>query len=231
MLNRLPYSKKIPAIPPLFVDGSFISDYCKKTHLFNNFFVSICTPIKNNGALPPILYKTNTRVNSFRVTNKDTLSIINSLQSSKSRGYDNISIKMIKICSEPVIIPLRITFQESLKKEIFPEIWKEANVVPIHKKEDNTLIKNYRPISLLPIFGKIFERVIYDSLFNNFPSNKLFAPSQSGFLPGDSCIAQLPPIIHEIQTAFDNNPTLDQRGVFLDISKAFDKVWHTGLVF
>ena len=64
-----------------------------------------------------------------------------------------------------------------------------------------------------------------------FLSNKLFTPSQSGFLPGDSCIAQLLSIIHEIQTAFDNNPTVDVRGVFLGICKAFDKVWHDGLVF
>ena len=68
-------------------------------------------------------------------------------------------------------------------------------------------------------------------MFNYFLSNKLFTPSQSGFLPGDSSIAQLLSIIHEIQTAFDNNPTVDVRGVFLDISKAFDKVWHDGLVF
>ena len=68
-------------------------------------------------------------------------------------------------------------------------------------------------------------------MFNYFLSNKLFTPSQSSFLPGDSSIAQLLSIIHEIQTAFDNNPTVDVRGVFLDISKAFDKVWHDGLVF
>ena len=52
-----------------------------------------------------------------------------------------------------------------------------------HKKEDKNLINNYRPISLLPVFGKIFERVTYNSLFNYFLSNKLFTPSQSGFLP------------------------------------------------
>ena len=84
---------------------------------------------------------------------------------------------------------------------------------------------------LLPMFGKMFERVIYNSLFNYFQSNRLFTPSQSGFLPGDSCIAQLLSIIHEIQTAFDENPTVDVRGVFLDISKAFDKVWHDGIIF
>ena len=73
--------------------------------------------------------------------------------------------------------------------------------------------------------------MIYNSLFNYFLSNELFTPSQSGFLPGDSCIAQLLSIIHEIQTAFNENPTVDVRGVFLDISKAFDKVWHDGLIF
>ena len=58
-----------------------------------------------------------------------------------------------------------------------------------NKKEDKMLVKNYRPLGLLPIFGKMFERVIYNSLFNYFQSNRLFTPSQSGFLPGDSCIA------------------------------------------
>ena len=89
----------------------------------------------------------------------------------------------------------------------------------VHKKEDKMLVKNYLPISLLPIFGKMFERVIYNSFFIYFQSNRLFTPSQSGFLPGDLCIAQLLSIIHEIQTAFDENPTVDVGGVFLDLSK------------
>ena len=97
---------------------------------------------------------------------------------------------MIKICNESITISLKIIFDVSLKNGVFPEIWKRANVVPAHKKDNKSLVKNYRPISLLPIFGKIFERVIYNSLFNYFISNKLFTPSQSGFLPGDSCIAQ-----------------------------------------
>ena len=89
---------------------------------------------------------------------------------------------MIKICNESVTIPLKI---------IFPDIWKKGNIIPVHKKEDRTVINNYRPISLLPIFGKIFERVIYNSLFNYFLSNNLFTLSQLGILPGDSYIAQL----------------------------------------
>ena len=100
-----------------FVDGSFISDYCKKANLFNNSFVSTCTPIKNNSLLPLALYKTNTRISSFRVTNKGILSILKSLDSSKSHGYDNISVKMIKTCCELVTIPLKSIHEESLKKE------------------------------------------------------------------------------------------------------------------
>ena len=138
---------------------------------------------------------------------------------------------MIKICSQSLTLPLKIIFEHSIKKGKFPELWKKANVVPVHKREDKMLVKNYRPISLFPIFGRMFERVIYNSLFNYFQSNRLFTPSQSGFLPEDSCIAQLLSIIHEIQTAFDENPTVDVRGVFLDLSKAFDKVWHDGIIF
>ena len=231
ILNRFLYNKKIPAIPPLLVDGTFISDFCEKANLFNNFFTSICTPIKNNSTLPLFTYKTNTRINCFHVANKDVLLIINSLDSSKAHRYDNISIKMLKLCNDSITIPLKIIFEESLKKGIFPDMWKKGNIIPAHKKDDKTLINNYHPISLLPIFGKMFERVIYNSLFNYFLSNKFFTPSQSGFLPGDSCIAQLLSIIHEIQTAFNENPTVDVRGVFRDISKAFDKVWHDGLIF
>ena len=70
----------------------------------------------------------------------------------------------------------------------------------------------------------MFETIIYNSLFNYFLSNKIFTPSQSDFLLGHPCIAQLLSMIHEKQIAFDDNPTVDVRGVFLDISKAFDKV-------
>ena len=231
VLIRLLYKKKIPAIPPLFVNGKFVSDFCEKANLFNNFFASICTPIKNSSLLPLFSYRTSARITSFDVTDEDISLIIKNLDPAKAHGCDNTSIKMIKTCSESLTVPLKIIFEQSLKEGRFPAIWKKANVFPVHKKEDKNLLKNYRPINLLPIFSKIFERVIYNSLFNHFQKNKLFTFSQLGFLPGDSCIAQLLSIIHEIQTAFDNNPTVDVRGVFLDISKAFDKVWHSGLLF
>ena len=128
-------------------------------------------------------------------------------------------------------IPLKRIFKESLKNDALPEAWKTANEVPVHKKEDKCLVKNYHLISLLPIFGKIFERVTYSSPFNYFMSNKVFTPCQSGFVLGYSRIAQLLTIIHKIQTKFGVNPEVDVRGAFLDISNAFDKVWHDSLLY
>ena len=93
------------------------------------------------------------------------------------------------------------------------------------------MIKNYRPISLHPIFNKILERLIFNSMFNFFRQNNLFTKCQSGFIPGDSCVAQLLSITRKIYQSFDCSPTRDVKEVFLDISKAFDKVWHDGLRF
>ena len=91
------------------------------------------------------------------------------------------------------------------------------------------LVKNHGPISLLPICVKIFELLIYNKLFHFFQINNLISPNQSGLKPGNSCTNQLLAITHEIYKSFDNG--CEVRGVFLDISKAFDKVWHKGLIY
>ena len=100
--------------------------------------------------------------------------------------------------------------------------WKKTNVVTIHKKGDKQTIKSDRPVSLLPICEKIFERLLYDTMFDFLSKNNLLSPNQSGFRPGDSCINQVLSINHEILSAFDM--WLEVRGIFLDIFKAFDKV-------
>ena len=101
----------------------------------------------------------------------------------------------------------------------------------LQEKEDKQLVKNYRPISLLPICGKIFEKLIFDGLYAYLVSNNLITKNQSGFVPGDSCTNQLSYLINEIHEAFEDPKSLEVRAVFLDISKAFDKVWHEGLIF
>ena len=89
------------------------------------------------------------------------------------------------------------------------------------------LLKNYRPIYLLPIYGKVLNRLLYNSMFEFFIQNNLIIPNQSGFKIGDSWINQLISITQEIYKWFDDG--CEVRGLFLDISKAFDKVWHQGL--
>ena len=103
--------------------------------------------------------------------------------------------------------------------------------MPVHKKNEKNIKSNYRPISLLPIFGKVLEKLMYDSLYSHLVSCDLLNPNQSGFRPGDSTVNQLISITHTIFKAFDCNPPLDVRSVYLDISKAFDRVWHDGLIF
>ena len=109
-------------------------------------------------------------------------------------------------------------FQSILNDGVFPDDGEKSNIVQCHKKDSKNLIKNYWPISLLPIFSKVLERLIYNSLYNYFIQNKLFTECQSGFMPCDSCVAQLLSITHEIYNSFDYNPSVDIRGVFLDIS-------------
>ena len=90
-------------------------------------------------------------------------------------------------------------------------------------------MKNYRLVSLLPVFNKIFERLIYNAIFQHFLENNLISSNQSGFKLGDSCINQLIAITHNILKSFDDG--LEIRAVFLDITNTFDKVWHEGLIY
>ena len=92
-------------------------------------------------------------------------------------------------------------------------------------------MENYRPISLLPIFGKIFEKVIFDAMYKHLCDNNLLTPNQSGFRPGDSAINQLLAITHNVYCAFESTPSLETCAVLLDLSKAFDRVWHDGLLY
>ena len=105
-----------------------------------------------------------------------------------------------------------------------------SHIIPAHKKNDKRSLNNYCPVSLLPICGKFFERIIFH-VFLFLEDNNLLTPNESGFRPNDPCINQLLSIVHSIYSDFDHNPSLEVRGNFLDISKAFDKVWHDGLLY
>ena len=171
-------------------------------------------------------------LSSVDIKESDILNILKSLDTNKAHGHDDLSIRMLKLFQKSILKPLKIIFENCLRTRLFPDQWKKSkHCSNSQKKGDKQLIENYRPVSLLPICGKIFKRLNFNSFFNYFIENNLLSPYQSGFNPGDSCVQQLISITHEIYNAFDCNPSLEVRGVFLDISKAFDKVWHDGLIY
>ena len=131
--------------------------------------------------------------------------------------HDEVSIRMLKLCDKRIVKPLSIIFNNSKRKNTFPNLWKKANVVPIHKKGEKDLIKNYRPVSLLPIFGKTFQRLIFNSFSKYIDGNELLNPNQSGLRPFDSCVNQILSINHELSSNFDCDPPNDIRAAFLDI--------------
>ena len=106
-------------------------------------------------------------------------------------------------------------------------------IIPVHEKNDKCSLDNYHPVSLLPICGKMFEKKTFLMMFSiPWIYNNLLTPNQSGFKPNESCVNRLLsilPIVPSIYSDFGHNPSLEVRGIFLDISKAFDKVLHEGL--
>ena len=95
------------------------------------------------------------------------LTIIRNLNPNKAHGWDEISVRMIKMCDASLVKPLKLIFEKCLSQGIFPDVRKRADIVPVHKKNEKNLKTNYRPISLLPIFGKVLEKLIFDSLYSH----------------------------------------------------------------
>ena len=164
ILNGFLGKVKIPSIPPLLVDNNFETNFLNKASIFNTHFANQCTTLNSGSYLPKVFYKTNSRINNIFFNSDFILKVVNDLNPSKAHGWDGISIRMIKMCGESIVLPLMIIFENAIETGVYPANWKRGNIVPVHKKESKNLVKNYRPISLLPIFGKIFEKVIYNSL-------------------------------------------------------------------
>ena len=179
------------------------------------FFCHLCKIRTGPGY--SILSDRSPTLSSVLISCENILTIIRALNPNRSSGWDDVSPHMIKICDSSIVTPLKIIFDTCLQEGVFPDKWKMSNVCPIHKKESKNLKENYRPVSLLPILGKIFEKVIFNSLYEYFVNNKLLTPCQSGFIKGDSCVNQLLAISHEIHRNLDANPSLDTIGVFLDM--------------
>ena len=231
IINRVMNKCRAPKIPPLLINNRFILDCREKAKLLNDYFSQQCKPIINNSVLSNFSFLTNKRMDQITMRNDEIIALIRNINPNKATGSDGISGQMLLLCDDSVILPLKIIFSNILLTSIYPDTWKLANVTPSFKKGDKQLIKNYRPISLLPICGKIFGKIIFNKLYSYLNANNLITKNQSGFRTGDSTTNQLLYLVNEIHQAFVNPKSLEVRAVFLDISKAFDKVWHDGLIF
>ena len=121
---------------------------------------------------------------------------------------------MLKICDSVVTEPLSVLFKNCVDCGKFPDIWKMSHIVPTYKKNYKSYINNYRPVSLLPICGKIFEIIIYNLVILYLENNNLLNPNQSGFRPNNSYVNQLLSIVQRIYSDFDENPSLELRSNF-----------------
>ena len=227
--KRLSNKKKITNIPPILENGKYISNFKDKASLFNKYFALQCQPFDIESTLPAFIPLTSNSLSDITFSHAQIIAIINKLDSKKANGFDAISAAMLKICPNEVSIPLFLIFKKCLESGSFPSAWKFANVQPVHKKNSRQDKSNYRPISLLCICSKIYEKVVFDAMYKFLLENNLLSSNQSGFRPGDSTINQLLAITTEIYNSFENRQ--ETQAAFLDISKAFDKVWHPGLIF
>lgn len=154
------------------------------------------------------------------VTEEEIRNAIKKLKPKAAVGCDEIPGYIIKGCSEFFIEPLRYIYSLSLHKNVFPKAWKIARIIPIHKGGNKSLVENYRPVSILNAFSKIFENIIFNRIYKHVAS--VISSYQHGFLPKKSTVTNLLTFSDIIAKNIDSKNQLDV--IYLDASKAFDKV-------
>uniref|UniRef100_A0A8C5QTN4 Reverse transcriptase domain-containing protein n=1 Tax=Leptobrachium leishanense TaxID=445787 RepID=A0A8C5QTN4_9ANUR len=139
-------------------------------------------------------------------------------------GPDQIPAMLLKISAPAIANPVATLINESLATGYIPKLWKTARVVPIHKSGDNTLVSNYRPISLLPVMSKVLEKCVYTQLRDYYQYWNYLTPDQSGFRPNHSTTTALLKVCNDIQAGMEQGNLTG--AIFLDFAKAFDTVDH-----
>ena len=214
---------------PLTKYGDIYSDDVDKANLLNQFFAEQTHLDETNSTLPSDIPPLPHNLDSISTTPQEVEIMLKALKLGRAADPDAINNRILKELSRPLSFPLCDLFNFSLSKGKVPAIWKEANVTPIFKKDDPSFVSSYRPISLLNTIDKVLEKVTHKHVFNFFRDHNILTPLQSGFVPQDSTVNQLVDIYNTFCKALDEGKEV--RAVFCDISKAFDRVWHRGILY
>ena len=193
----------------------------EKADLFNTYFSSVFRPSSTTCNQTP---RTESEGNISEITLDvdEVAQFLRALDTSKACGPDGIPARLLQVCALEIAPSICELFNRSLRTGHVPSEWKSANVTPVHKKDLKEQAEHYRPISLLPIVGKVLERCVCIRLYNHV--RHLITKAQHGFLRRRSCVSQLLSVLHAIGQSLDKNVQTDV--IYLDFAKAFDSVDH-----
>ena len=197
---------------------------------FNSYFVNIGKNISRdipdvNNSFNEYLKDKNDSTLFLKPTSVfEIIKYSNILKPHKASGPDDISPRVVKESIHSIVDPLCDIFNKSISSGIIPDRLKIAKIIPIYKKNDKENIQNYRPIALLPIFSKLFEKILHQRIYDFFVTKKLLIDEQFGFRKNYStCLGALNLTDYVIKNIDKGNYCL---GVFMDLSKAFDTIDH-----
>ncbi len=223
-------------VPELEEDGIKATTPLEKANLLSRFFAKQCTDSHPNhgndngiiGAPYPLQAKKQT-FDFPPITEVMVLRRLQRLAANKATADILVTNRLLRECAPLLARSLAYLFNLSVSTSTFPIAWKQAVVIPIYKQRGSTNNpSNYRPVSLLPSIGKILDAIQSDQLLSFFTRNNIISPHQFGFIPGRSTVLQLVYIVDKWLRDLDNGKKTTV--VFMDFMKAFDRVWHGGLL-